>query len=293
MKYPFEARPDEVLATPELFVDAVFASLASEFLVMPKGEGFLEYPIFAAAYEALKKASNGFVRLDHTTVLAVALQCPVVLLVLRAILGFTPPEWACVAASRKAMDIPQNAARTLDRRIRSSPNRPLRPGETSRARITALVETACDLIEEGYPSVPSDKLHRFNKADSLDGLSSVRQLANLGTPYAMLLYERLLGRPFAGHRDSVSELVGDGLESVIEDELTKAGLPFARPRERSALRDSTRRRISSFPTSSSPVSSLRPSSRRTMGRRETRRRASFGSARWQSNGFARARTAIR
>ncbi|MDR0630727.1 MAG: hypothetical protein LBF70_01700, partial [Holosporales bacterium] len=29
---------------------------------------------------------------------------------------------------------------------------------------------------------------------------------------------------FAGHRDSVSELVGDGLETAIEDMLTKAGL---------------------------------------------------------------------
>jgi hypothetical protein len=31
----------------------------------------------------------------------------------------------------------------------------------------------------------------------------------------MLLYERFLGRPFAGHRDSVSELVGDSLESAM------------------------------------------------------------------------------
>jgi hypothetical protein len=42
----------------------------------------------------------------------------------------------------------------------------------------------------------------------------------------MLLYERFLGRPFAGHRDSVSELVGDSLESVIEDILTKAGISY-------------------------------------------------------------------
>jgi hypothetical protein len=40
-----------------------------------------------------------------------------------------------------------------------------------------------------------------------------------GVPYAMLLYERFLGRPFAGHRDSVSEIVGDSLESAIEDVL--------------------------------------------------------------------------
>jgi hypothetical protein len=33
-------------------------------------------------------------------------------------------------------------------------------------------------------------------------------------------------RPFAGHRDSVSELVGDNLESAIEEVLTKAGISF-------------------------------------------------------------------
>ena len=71
-----------------------------------------------------------------------------------------------------------------------------------------------------------EKLHRFCKADSLAGITSVQQLATLGVPYAMLLYERFLGRPFAGHRDSVSELVGDGLESAIEEELTRAGITY-------------------------------------------------------------------
>jgi hypothetical protein len=51
-------------------------------------------------------------------------------------------------------------------------------------------------------------------------------MAQLGAPYAMLLYERFLGRPFAGHRDSVSELVGDYLESAIEDVLTNAGISY-------------------------------------------------------------------
>lgn len=48
----------------------------------------------------------------------------------------------------------------------------------------------------------------------------------MGTPYAMLLYERFLGRPFAGHRDSVSELIGDSLESAVEDVLAKAGVSY-------------------------------------------------------------------
>jgi hypothetical protein len=42
----------------------------------------------------------------------------------------------------------------------------------------------------------------------------------------MLLYERFLGRPFAGHRDSVSELIGDSLESEIEEVLSRAGISF-------------------------------------------------------------------
>ena len=40
----------------------------------------------------------------------------------------------------------------------------------------------------------------------------------------MLLYERFLGRPFAGHRDSVSELIGGNMEAAIEDVLDKAGI---------------------------------------------------------------------
>lgn len=57
-------------------------------------------------------------------------------------------------------------------------------------------------------------------------MSGVHALSGMGTPYAMLLYERFLGRPFAGHRDSVSELIGDSLESAIEDALSKAGISY-------------------------------------------------------------------
>lgn len=59
-----------------------------------------------------------------------------------------------------------------------------------------------------------------------DGLSGMQTMATLGVPYAMLLYERFLGRPFAGHRDSVSELVGDSLEAAIEDVLTHSGISY-------------------------------------------------------------------
>jgi hypothetical protein len=235
MRFPFEANQDQVLANPDAYVDAVFSSLASDFLIMPKGEGFLDYSVFASGYEALKCATESFERFTPDAVLDVALKCPVVLIVLRAILGFTPPEWAYIASSRKRVDIPQNAARSLDRSIRSAPDRALKPSAMTRARIIALVETACELIAEGCPEVPPDRLHRLCKADSQDGLNSIRQLAGLGAPYAMLLYERFLGRPFAGHRDSVSELVGDSLESAIEDQLVSAGVTYRKTKRAERL----------------------------------------------------------
>lgn len=45
-------------------------------------------------------------------------------------------------------------------------------------------------------------------------------------PYAALLYERYLGRPFASHRDAISELVGDVMESAIEEQLTRAKITY-------------------------------------------------------------------
>lgn len=226
MKYPFEANQDEILSNPGAYVDAIFSSLVSEFLVMPKGDGFLEYAVFLSGYEALKKTTEGFTRFNPRVVIEAALRNPVILIVLRTILGFTPPEWAYISSNRKGVEIPQNSARSLDRKIRTKPDQPLKPGAATLSRISALVDTACELIEEGCPKVPANRLHRFCKADSLEGISSVRQLADLGAPYAMLLYERFLGRPFAGHRDSVSELVGDGLESAIEEQLVSAGVTF-------------------------------------------------------------------
>ena len=107
-----------------------------------------------------------------------------------------------------------------------SPETPFNVNGVMKDRLKAMVETACHLLSEGVPEVGEDQLHRLNKADTKRGLESIMNLAGMGVPYAMLLYERFLGRPFAGHRDSVSELVGDTLELAVEDVLTKAGISY-------------------------------------------------------------------
>lgn len=226
MKYPFEAEFSEIVAAPEPFIAAVFSSLASEFLTMPKGDGFVDYPSFEAGYEALKLATAGFAVLTSPHVLPVVLRTPICMVVLRSMLGFTPPEWAYLAAQKAGPEVNQSFARSLDRKVRLSPMKPLNPSSEQLRRINAMIDVACDLLNQGCPDVREDQLHRLNKADTVGGLPALRSMATIGTPYAMMLYERFLGRPFAGHRDSVSELVGDGLENAIENQLVSAGISF-------------------------------------------------------------------
>ncbi len=230
MRLPFEADFAEILAAPDQFVDAVFSSLASEFLVLPKGGGFVEYPDFEAGYEALKRTTEGFASLPKQKLIELVSSTPICFIVLRTMLGFTPPEWAYVTTQRKQVAVLQGFARTLDRRIRMEPLRPLRPQGEVKMRIAAMIETACELLEEGCPTVPAGSIHRLQKADTVGGLIAVRNLAGMGVPYAMLLYERFLGRPFAGHRDSVSELVGDVMESAVEEILARSTISFRKTR---------------------------------------------------------------
>jgi hypothetical protein len=226
MKFPFEASPDEIQQNPEQYVDVIFSSLQSEFLVMPKGKGFVEYPVFERGYEALKSATFGFTELVPEKVFPIAISLPISVVVLRTMLGFTPPEWAYIATQRTGTSVSQGFVRSLDRKIRLAPETPLNSKGTASKRLMALVETACHLLDQQVPEVEEDQLHRLDKADTRHGTQSIRILAGMGVPYAMLLYERFLGRPFAGHRDSVSELVGDVLESAIEEILSDAGISY-------------------------------------------------------------------
>ena len=224
--FPFEVSLDEILENPESYVDAVFSCLESEFLVLPKGAGFVEYSVFERGYEALKAATAGFSQLDPKKVFPATVSEPISIVVLRSMLGFTPPEWGYVTTQRTGISVTQGFVRSLDRKVRMAPETELSTNGVTKERLEAMVQTACQLLAADVPDVDSDQLHRLDKADTKHGVEGIQNLAGIGVPYAMLLYERFLGRPFAGHRDSVSELIGDSLESAIEDVLSKAGVSF-------------------------------------------------------------------
>ena len=235
MPFPFEVSFEQLESDLDTYVDAVFGCLESDFLVMPKGKGFVEFPAFESGYETLKRATASFQTLTPDTVVRVAFEKPLVLIVLRCMLGFTPPEWAYYASRHTGVEIPQGAARTIDRRIRVNPETPLSDRGKTGKRVRALIAAACGALESGASSPSSDTVHRLDKADTHAGLVSVQSAADLGVPYSMLLYERLLGRPFAGHRDSVSELIGNIVENAIEEVLSRKRVSYRKTKRAERL----------------------------------------------------------
>ncbi len=233
--FPFEVPYDELEANLEEYVSAVFSCLESEFLVLPKGAGFIDYAVFEAGYEALKKSTKQFAIVTPETLVAATVEVPIAFIVLRTILGFTPPEWAYVATQRTGVEVTQSFIRTLDRTVRLHPLRPLPTRGVGVGRLNALIVTAAQLLSEGAPQLDDSKIHRLDKADTKSGLESLQAVSELGAPYAMLLYERFLGRPFAGHRDSISELIGDSMENVIESVLSAAGISYRKTKRAERL----------------------------------------------------------
>lgn len=227
MTRPFELAPTDLEAHIEAMVDVTFAVLTSQFLTLPKGTGFIEYAEFQAAYEVLKSATAAFASFTESAVWSAVQQDALSLVVLRTILGLSPPEWAELATSETGMPVPQGAARSLDTQVRQ--NRQMFARERDNLtwrRAKALVKAGVQVVQAGAPTLSTNALHRLDKFDTKAGAISLAHAASRHVPYAVLLYERYLGRPFASHRDSVSELVGDVMESAIEAQLQSAQVTF-------------------------------------------------------------------
>ncbi len=223
-EFPFQATPDELQGDLEQFVDVTFGSLSTFYLSLPRGGHFIEYERFHAAYDALMQSTKGFTLLDRAAITAAAHRDSLILVVLRCVVGLSPPELADYASENTGIAVAQGFARAQDQRARDGADLFARSRPDTVRRIEALVEAACTAIETG-PKPALDTIHRLDKVDTAGGLETVRKVATEGVPYSTLLYERFLGRPFASHRDSVSEGVGDIIEDAIVTALEQARVP--------------------------------------------------------------------
>ena len=212
-------------------VDVTFGDLQSHFLILPQGSGYIRYPEFQSAYEVLKQKTSAFREFTEEKVWSALIEDSLAFVVLRTILGMSPPEWADLARSERDENVPQNEARNLDTRVRERRKYFAELRERSRrplslVRSEAMVSVAVEYISKGAPNSSEGTIHRLGKVDTEKGLESLRHVANEHVPFAVLLYERYLGRPFASHRDAVSELVGDVMENAIEKCLRDAAVTF-------------------------------------------------------------------
>lgn len=270
MLRPFELDLDQLRTRLDEMVDVTIGDLVSEFLLMPKGDSFIAYTTFRDAYEVLKRCTRAFHDFTADSVYAALRENSRVLGVLRAILGMTPPEWAELARTELQSHITQGSARSLDRTCRAESDyfarlelrhrqRLNRAGttliETAKGleRIRALVQVAVRYINEGAPIESQGLIHRLAKFDTEHGMQSLRHVSAENVPYAVLLYERYLGRPFAGHRDAVSELVGEIMESAVETRLRAAGVSYRKTNRAEHLPGFDQAPDFCIPDESSPV----------------------------------------
>lgn len=229
-KHPFQVTYRELERHLDRYVDAVFETLSSFYLELPLGEHFVDYGRFQAAYEVLKEATATFQKFNAAIVREAIAANGLVLVVLRCIAGLSPPELADVASERLQVTVDQGFARSQDQQARDGIDLFAEATPLTASRLQALTEAACRVIEEGPSHKPGAVIHRLDKVDTNEGLASVHKAAVGGIQYPMLLYERMLGRPFASHRDAVSERVGDIIEEAVAGRLGEARVAHYRTR---------------------------------------------------------------
>jgi hypothetical protein len=221
--------------------ESVLQNLRSYFIDMPRGPGFLADADFRASYELFCTATKGGRSFTPETVIAAVVDDPRAWTVLRAVAGVTPPEAAALAMEAaidrgQQLSISAQVARDIDARCKRAEAVLLKSDgvKTKRARehsyaLDAMARALTELIASGPGEVGADRIHRLDKIDTREGLTSLREaFADGGSMYPELLYERVLGRPFATHRDAVSGLVGDSVEEAVMDVLEAGGIPARR-----------------------------------------------------------------
>ena len=230
---PFELGDTDLAARLDEMVDVTFADLTSQFMLLPRGDAFVTYEQFRDGYEALRMATNGFVDVTPHTCWSALRTNALAFIVFRTIIGVSPPEWQDLTAEETGSVFPSNTARSLEGKVKRDPAFFVDgAGRTDLnvERVTRMLTAACEVLGRGAGEAADGLVHRLEKIDTLEGLPSLRHVAQHDVPYAVLLYERFLGRPYASHRDAVSELVGEVMESAIEEQLAVARIPFRKTR---------------------------------------------------------------
>lgn len=207
----------------------VLDTLQSHFAVMPRGGSFCEREEFQLGYDAVREETLDGADISGDALLRAIRREPRAWLVLRSIAGVSPGEAAflvveAAAALGKPLYVTQTEARDIDLRARRGEQLLFDTrarGSKQRAydeMLRRIVPLLAEVISRPVPLVDNDKVHRLDKFDTGGGQATLQQALKTDTvPYSEVLYERMLGRPYASHRDSVSGIVGHIIEGAISE----------------------------------------------------------------------------
>lgn len=234
---------------------AVLDTLQSYFIEMPRGKAFCSREDFEAAYEVFRAETHDGANLSGAALIRAIELDPRAWLIIRSIVGVSPPEagWLAVQEAVRAdidldaidLEKVQTDIRDIDAAARRGDwllkDEPLPLRFTKRRRWAGLLRTCVPLLADVMcrpaPTVAADKVHRLDKVDTSDGQASIMNALSAGTvKYSELLYERMLGRPYASHRDSVSAQVGTKIEGAIKKLCEDYGIDVYMPPSRVDLR---------------------------------------------------------
>ena len=153
-----EARMDEM-------VSVTFSDLTSQFMLLPRGNAFLTYEEFRDGYEALRLATKGFTAVTTETCWTALKQDARAFIVLRTILGVSPPEWQDLTAQETGSSLPSNTARSIDGKVKRDAAFFTSGGGSTALmveRVTDMLQTACGVVNVGVEPVPEGLVHRLD-----------------------------------------------------------------------------------------------------------------------------------
>ena len=154
MTQPFEVSAVDLQGCLEELVEATFIEIQSQFLVLPRGDNLVEYREFQSAYEVLRRRTNAFAEFSEGNLWSALRENSLSFVVVRTVLGLSPPEWADLARSDRHSDIDQGYARNLEGRCRSDfayIGGLVRPHNSKALdRIGALISVAVEYITRGF-----------------------------------------------------------------------------------------------------------------------------------------------
>ena len=220
----------------------LLGTLQSNYMTMPLGKNFLTREDFQKGYRVLDQETASGTSITEQTLLSAVEKDSRCWVILRSMTGLTPPELghAIQEAGKlngEDIDADQSLMRSID--AKSKQGKPLISNGKKPTRIDSVVRASMPHLASLLTTPPAkapNTVHRLDKIDTERGSESIAEAFKEGVSYSELLYERVLGRPFASHKDSVSGQVGDFIEDALEELLKKHKVDYARTKPREVIK---------------------------------------------------------